>query len=143
MPVFQQPTQATWAYGTIIRMNGVPVAEVDNISGPKMKRDTQDVTSHSSPDGWREFIGTLRDGGEISFDINFNPTGSTHSYSTGLLSQFATSNTVATWDLIFPNTAATTWTFPGIMTGFEPKFDTDKIIGASISIKVSGKPTLA
>src|ERR1700754_2400702 len=54
------------------------IANVTNISGPDRKRETIDVTAHDSPDGWMEFIGGLKDGGEVQLDINYDPGETTH-----------------------------------------------------------------
>ena len=51
------------------------IAEVMNIDGPNLQQETVEVTSHDSTDRWREFIGGLKDGGEISFGLNFSPCG--------------------------------------------------------------------
>lgn len=46
-----------------------PLADVTNVSGPGLSRETIDVTSHGSPDAWMQFIGGLKDGGEVSLEI--------------------------------------------------------------------------
>jgi hypothetical protein len=92
---------------------------------------------------YREFIKDLKDGGDVTFDINYNPTDPTHNAATGLLSDFANNTTVDTWALQFPDVAATTWTFPGILTGFQAGAPHDGKLTASVTIKVAGKPTLA
>jgi hypothetical protein len=83
------------AFGTALQIGngGTPeafttIAEVINISGPTLSLETIDVTSHGSTDAWREFVAGLKDPGEITFDINFVPTGATHSYSTGLINDY-------------------------------------------------------
>ena len=48
------------------------VAEVLNISGPSLSRDTIDVTTMDSPDEWIEFIAGLNDVGEITFDLVYD-----------------------------------------------------------------------
>lgn len=55
------------------------VAEVLSIKGPSEKLDTHDVTNMDSPAAagytgiYREFIATLLDGGDVTFDINYLP----------------------------------------------------------------------
>ena len=49
------------------------VAEVGNITPPSFARDAQDATHTESTEGWREFIPGLKDGGEISVELNFVP----------------------------------------------------------------------
>jgi predicted secreted protein len=104
--------------------------------------DTIDVTTHDTSSGWREYIGGLRDGGEVSFDINFIPTEVTHAYDSGLLEDYL-NRTLRNFKLVFPTTPAVTWTIAGIVTNFETSEPIDDVIGASMTIKVSGAPTLA
>jgi len=136
-------TQAVNAFGTVIQMNGTEIAEVTNVGGPKLARDTIEATHHKSEDMWREFIKGLKDGGEVSLDLNFMPFNSTHNASTGILSDFADDTTIPTWTLVFPDSAQTTWTFDAIVTGFEPSEPFDDKLTASVTLKVTGKPTLA
>lgn len=138
-------TQAVNAFGATLTKDGVEIAEVTNIGGPGLARDTLEATHHKSPNMWREFIKGLKDGGEVSLDLNFLPFNSTHnaSVSTGLLADFSDDTTISTFVLTFPDSGATSWTFPGIVTGFEPASPFDDKLTASVTIKVSGQPTLA
>ena len=43
----------------------VTMGDVRSLSGPSMTRAAIDNTHSTSPAGWREFIGGLRDGGEV------------------------------------------------------------------------------
>lgn len=111
------------------------VAEVTSIKPPGLSRDAIDATHSESPSGWREYIAGLKDGGEVSIDINFDP-GST---TTDLLTdQFATS-TVGNKKVLFPD--GTEWAFKAIMTGFEPDAPVDDKMSATVTFKVSGAPT--
>jgi predicted secreted protein len=137
------------AFGTLLKIgdgagpeNFTTIGEVANISGPSLSMDSIDVTSHSSPDGWREFIGGLLDGGEISFDINFHPTESTHKLATGLLGDMS-AKTVRNFELIFPDGSSTKWSFAALVTAFETGEPIDDKLSASVTLKLAGKPTLA
>lgn len=54
------------------------ISEVKNIDGPGFDRDMADVTNLSSTASFKEFIPTLIDGGEITFEINYVPTSASH-----------------------------------------------------------------
>ncbi len=118
------------------------IAEVMDISGPGLQQGTVEVTTHSSTNRYREFLATLKDGGEVSFDINYLPANGTHDPTTGLLKKYE-DGTIANYQLIFPDTAATQWDFSGIVTGFEPSEPVDGALTASVTLKISGSPTLA
>jgi len=138
------------SFGTLLKIGdgGSPtetfatIAEVADISGPGLSMDTEDVTNHSSAGGWKEYIGTLLDGGEISFDINYTPTAATHNASTGLINDME-NKTKRNFKLVFPDTGATTWSFAAFVTGFEPGEPVSGKLSASVGLKISGQPTLA
>lgn len=128
------------AFGTILAREGatpgtyVAIANVSNISGPGLSRETIDVSAHDSPNGYRQFVGGLKDPGEITFDVNYKP--SAHDMLVADLDDTTATNYRITW----PD--GSTWTFPAIITGFEPSAPIDDKLAASITLKVSGKPTL-
>jgi len=137
------------AFGTLLKIGdgGDPetfttIAEVSSISGPGLSLDTIDVTHHSSTAGWREFVGGLLDAGEVSFDINYTPTDATHDASTGLIKDMV-DRTVRNFQLVFPDTGNTTWSFSALVTGFEPSEPIDDKLAASVTLKLTGQPTLA
>jgi predicted secreted protein len=117
------------------------IAEVTNITGPSLALDTIEVTSHDTSSGWREFIGGLLDAGEVSLDINFVPTNATHSQTSGLLKDFK-NRTLRNFKLVFPDTGVTTWSFAGLVTAFECSEAIDDVIKGTVTLKLSGQPTL-
>lgn len=56
----------------------IRIAELQDITGPGVTRETIDVTTHDSPDGFREYIGSLKDGGEVTFSLMFDPSDTGH-----------------------------------------------------------------
>lgn len=112
------------------------LANVTNISGPGLTRETIDVTAHDSPDQWMEHLGGLKDGGEVSVDVNYDPAD--HDVLVDDFDDDAPRN----YQLVFPDVSATTWSFGAILTGFEPEAPYDDKLAASLTFKVSGKPTL-
>lgn len=129
------------AYGVILRRNSVAIAEVTDISPPGLTRDTYEVSHHTSPNRWKEFRKGLKDGGEVTFTINYLPANSTHNASTGVLSDFADDVTVSTWDIVFPTTGSPVWSFPGIVTAFTPLAPRAEGMRADVTLKVAGQPS--
>ncbi|MCY0961574.1 phage tail tube protein [Streptomyces sp. H27-H5] len=113
------------------------IADTTNISGPGLSRETIDVTSHSSPDAWMEFIGGLKDGGEVSLDVNYAPA--MHDVLIGDFDDVDPRN----YRVVFPDPDTTTWSFKAVMTGFESEAPYDDKLAASLTFKVSGKPTIS
>lgn len=121
----------------------VAIGQVANIGGPALARESIDVTTHDSPTMWREFIKSLKDGGEVTFQIIYDPALGTHDAATGVLSDFEEDSVVPNWRLTFPDTGGTMWTFPGFLTGFNSQEPIDDKLAADITVKVAGAPTLA
>ena len=121
------------------------IAEINSIDGPNLARETQEVTHMESPDQYREYIGGLLDGGEVSFEGNYVPRHATHGATagTGLFSKFA-DGSVGThnFKIALPGTPTAAWAFKGILTSLEPKHPHDDKMEISGTIKVSGKPVL-
>lgn len=119
------------------------IGQVSSITGPGLARDAVDSTTHDNADMWRSFMKGLKDGGELSFDIVYDPVLGTHNYTTGLLSDFDADATIPNFRLTFPDAGTTEWIFPGFLTGFETQEPIDDLMKASVTIKVAGTPTLA
>jgi predicted secreted protein len=116
------------------------IANVTNIGGPERTRETIDVTAHDSPGGWMEFLGGLKDGGEISLDINYDPSESTHDIDDDFDDTVARNYRI----IILPDTDDEhTWSIKGIMTNVGDEFPYDDRMQRSVTVKVSGKPILA
>ena len=134
------------AYGTILLHGSTAVANVQNISGPGLSLDTEDVTTHDSTAAWEEVVGTILRSGEVTLDIVYDPNSTTHSMSAagddGLLYAM-TIRTATAWTLTFPSTAAVSWVFNAFVTGFEPSMPHDGALTASVTLKLTGQPTLA
>lgn len=120
------------------------VAEVGNITPPAMARDAQDATHTESTEGWREFIPGLKDGGEVTCELNFVPdTASTDlilaQFDSDALTQirilFADASTAGA------NPPCSKFTCNAVMTGFKPEAPMDDKMKATLTFKVSGKPT--
>jgi len=120
--------------------NFTPIAEVQDIKPPSLGADTEEVTHQGSTDGWKEYIVTLLDAGEVSFDINFIPTEATHNASAGLMADFA-ARTKRNWKVVFPD--GTEWQFAAYVTAFEADAPVNGKLSASVTLKITGKPTLA
>lgn len=140
-------TGALSAFGTLLKLGDgatneafTTIAEVRDISGPSLAMDAVEVTSHSSTSAYREFIGGLLDGGEVTFDVNFLPANATHSYSAGLIKDLH-GRTKRNFQIIWPGT--TTWSFAAFVTKFEPSAAVDGALSASVTLKITGVPSMA
>lgn len=115
------------------------LAHVITIGGPSLAREAVDATDHDSPDRWREFIGGLRDGGEITVELHYVPGDTGHD----ALKDDLESDAARNYRLVFPDSPATQWTVPALVTGLTPAGPHDAKLTATVTLKVSGKPTFA
>lgn len=134
------------AYGTEFRRGDgaepevfSTIANVVSISGPNRTRTTVDVTAHDSPDLYMEFLGSLKDPGQISLEINYDPTETTHELDDDFDDVGPRNYQV----VLLPDTAdERTWDISGIMTELSDEFPHDDKMSRSMTVKITSKPTL-
>jgi hypothetical protein len=136
-------SQATIGLGTLFKYRtsaaGVTpkvyaiIGEAVSIQPPQPVRETTDVTHLASPNGTREFIGTLRDGGDA--EVTFNFTRAAYAIASTLFAADARQ------DFVVEYPGGDTEQFDGIVTGkpSEP-IEVDSVRRFSLPIKVSGLP---
>ena len=136
-------SQGMSAFGTLLKRgdggspeNFTVIAEVGDIKPPAFSVDTEEVTHQQSPGGFKEYVATLLDAGEVTFDLNFIPTDTSHQ---ALLSDMQ-ARVKRNYQVVFPE--GTTWTFSAFVTAFESDAPTGGKLSASVTLKVTGQPTL-
>lgn len=112
------------------------IAEITSISGPGMSRETIDVTNLDSTGGYREFIASFRDAGEVTLNMNFTHTGYV------LLKGDFESNDLRYYKIVFPNTTQTIFSFSGLVTQIPVDIPLDDKVTATCTIKISGSVTV-
>ena len=121
----------------------VTIAAVLDMDGPGVQVDMVDVTSRDSA-GWKEFIGGLIDGGEVTFDILYDPDDSTHSATSPGVVGLLTGKTVKGWKLTLSDATPTTvWSFNALVKTFKPKAAMKDALRASITLKVTASISVA
>lgn len=138
-----ETAKATRALGTVLKKGKTTPKEIGNltsIGGIEITADTIDVTTLDSDGGYREFIGSFKDGGEVAIEGYFDP--STASNQAGLQTDLD-AGTEDDYLIEFPTTPTAKWEFKGVVTGFKVgDVDVDGTIAFGATIKVSGKPVL-
>lgn len=128
---------ATSGFGAVFAYESAPavftaLAEVLSVTPPAIAVETIEVTHMGSDDGFREYIAGLKDGGEVTVNMNYVEASAT-------LLQTLVLAGVETWRITFAG--ASTYVFSGIPTAFT--FDDvviDDKMAMSLTIKVTGKP---
>jgi hypothetical protein len=127
------------AMGTTLKKGDVIVANLTSIDGVGVSSDTIETTNLSNESGYRTFVTSLKDAGEVSISGHFeyvdhNP----------LLVDFE-DGSIDVYTIEFPDMVATTgtqWTFSAVVTAFSTSVELEDLIGFECTLKVSGRPTL-
>lgn len=106
------------------------IAEVSEITPPNETVNAVTYASLDSP--YMKALAGIIDPGEASFEMSFVPGSSSETLIVTTLHARA----VKKFRIVFPNLA--TWTFDGIVTGYEPATPNDDRMTATVTIKVSG-----
>ena len=109
------------------------LAQVLNIGGPGMTKDTIDTTALDTADGYRTFIGGFKNPGTLTFTANFEKT----QYNT-LKGQFE-GDTLVNYKLTTPD--GSTFEFIGLVTEMPLTVPTDDKITMDVTIQISGTVT--
>ena len=112
------------------------IAQINSISGPSMSRETVDVTTLDSPGGYRKFIPSLKDAGEISLSMNFD----INTYE--LMKDDFEDDDLQEYQIVLPDADSTTLRFSGMVTGLPLDIPLDDKITADVTIKISGEAEL-
>jgi predicted secreted protein len=136
------------AYESALQVNTsgstyVEIAQVRDISGPSMSADAVEVTARDTSK-WRTFTPGLRDGGEVTFDIIYDPNLTSHSASnttTGLV-YFLLNGTTKTYRLVMSQAGGIYFQFSAIVTAFSPETPLEDAMTASVTLKITGAVTV-
>ena len=134
-------TAGTSGFGTFLKRGDgtssetfTTILEVVNISGPGETLELIDATHMESPSNYREYLPSLLDSGEVTFDMNFLPSAANQ---VGVRTDL-TGRTKRNWELIFTDSTATKYSFAGYVTSLEPSAQIDDKLSYSATIKVTG-----
>lgn len=131
------------AFGTILEIDvnddafttGLTVGELTEIGLLDVSVEDLDVTSHDSPNQWREFLGGLKDGGTISGTVRFDPAD--HG---AILDAVGDNHDIRI--TLPPDADSAEVTFPGYVNGLTGTAPHDNALEAEVSIKVAGEPSI-
>lgn len=124
----------TWAV-EFVDPTYTTIADVTNIDVLDVDVDTHDVSSHSSPSQWREFVAGMKDGGELSMEINYDPA--LHGTIWAEVGAASKSHRIT-----LPDAGAAVVDFDAIVTGFTAQAPYDDKLSATVTLKVTGAVTV-
>lgn len=113
------------------------IAEVKSVSGPELSMGVIDVTNMQSTNNTREFIPSLIDPGEVSFDVNLLGASATQK----ALKTDMEARTKRNFQLIFTDANGSYLAFSGYIVGFGFSASIEEALSASLRVKVTSTPT--
>jgi hypothetical protein len=119
-----------------LSFNSVVIGQVRDISGPGMVEDSVDVTTRENSD--RVYIPGLRDGGELTFDVIYDPNLATHI----TLQSFLLAGSVGVAELQLADTANLYegFRFLAMVSTMTPESPLEGALGASITLRSVSQP---
>lgn len=119
------------------------VAQIKDLSGPEAEADQIEVSHRDSRS--RRYVAGMIDGGEVTFDIVFDPDHASHNPSTtGSMYNLLETGDVNSFRITFPGVAGatsdaeTTATFDAFVSAFTIDSPMEDAISASITLKITG-----
>ena len=119
---------------TTISIDGgtTALADVTSISPMSLSLATLDTSNLDST--WRTFIGGIKDGGECTFEINYDPASTSH-----LTIEAAIDGTAKDIKVVYSDTKETE--FKAVITSFSITAAMDSVVVASLGIKITDSIT--
>ena len=136
-------SQAIVANGTLLQIGDgaspehfTTVPEMMKLSGPSVKTNLLDSTSHDSLGYFREYVPGLSDGDNIAGDMNWRPSNAIHQG----VREDSYARTLRNFEVVFPDTSENTVGCATYITDLVPKADIGTLLQASLTLKVTGEP---
>lgn len=129
-------------FGSVLTVAASSTAEENNvgqvlsISGPGVSANDVDTTCFDSSSNYRTFAPGLLDPGELSFQVIYDSTSTSHALLTYYLGQ----RTTVWWQVIQGSSAGTVQEFKGYVKGMNREMPMDDKITCDFTVKVTGLP---
>lgn len=119
------------------------IANVTSITGPSLAATVVDVTTMSTLDAWRQKLVTLKDGGDVSFDLIWIPSSAALKAILQLFNTRGQGSAGIPIDfrLVFPDVGGTTYSFSGFFSKFGFTEAVADVVRAKVDITITGAVT--
>ena len=129
------------AFGAILQQfdtadGYVTVAQIDDIQGPGLGTGAQDTTTHDSDGGYRTTVGGVKEIGELTMSLIFDPGAASHVSKLTTLS----GGGYGIFKVTFPDAGDTEWAFRAFVTSFELTAAVEGALTAAVTLLGTGKP---
>jgi hypothetical protein len=123
--------------GTTLTIGGQGIYGIQDISGPALSTDTDEVTNHDSPNFTEEFLATIKRTGEISFPLVVD----TEDVGFADLFDAWDARSKDAYVLTYPD--GTTISFDAYVTGFGLSAPYAGHLSADVTLRPAAAPTIA
>lgn len=123
---------AVSSQGTLFFRESVQIGEINSITGPDKSRETIDVTRLEDDDGYRRFIASLRDAGQIQLSMNFDRS------NYDVFNADFESDDLVEYAIVFPDPDRTAFIFEGLVIGLPAAANVGDKLTSNVTIKISG-----
>lgn len=126
--------------GATLLVGATNIGTIIKLTSPQMKRTAIDVTTLSSPGGFKQFLAGLADPGKIVAEGFFNTADS----GQNLLYNKFVGGTIDTYTLTFPSITGASWTATCFIDELDlgTNVDLTKALDFKLSLQVSGQPNI-
>jgi predicted secreted protein len=108
---------------------------VRSLTGPTFSMETIDATHHTSGGQYREIIPSFKSGGEVSFDLVYDPNEATH---IKLIDDYE-SRVRRNFQIVLPDVGSYTYLFGAYVQGAELNAPIDDVLQLSCTLGVDGE----
>jgi predicted secreted protein len=123
----------------VFQRSAVTIAQVTAIKWSGQKRDAVDASNVDSASNYREYIGGLLDGGEVTLSLIYDEADTGHI----ALKSDLESDTPGSYSIVFPSPISKTWTLPALVTSIGREIPFDGRVTCEVGLKITGRPTVA
>lgn len=120
-------------YAAVGTNPAVEIGEILNVEPPEVSADEIDVTTHGSPDNWREYIAGLKEGGEVT--VEFIYAGNNEG-QLALLSDLG--GAIKKFEIVFND--GSIWSIDAFVKSYVHGVPLDDKMTGTVGLKVTGKP---
>jgi len=127
------------ARGTKLTIDSTTIGHLSSIGSPSVSTDEVEVTALDNTSGWKEYLLTFKDGGEMSVEGFLDLSDEGQAAMVAAMEDEETHK----FAIEFPTAAKAKWTFDAMVKGFSTSAETANALTFSATLRVTGKPTLA
>lgn len=125
--------------GTTLTIGTTKVGGLTKIGTPTVETDEVECTTLDSTGGFKEFLLTYSDGGEVACEGYFDVTDAGQKKAYDLMA----SKESETIKIEFPTTPKASWSFSAMVKSLNMDTEYNGIIPFNVTLRVTGQPTLS